>query len=430
MNRSVALLPQLVLHILLWAVFVFGFVACSAAQPSSYERVFQQPKTVVQKAIREMQSSLSGRLPVLDGFATSDRALDHYQRGYYQSTLQVSSTASGGSLVRVSTKITAWYTDSLPARSGYQMLSSNGRLETDLLDQLADQLAKTLPGGENPPAPKQAPSSKPAIAKSVPAAPESKQAENAPSFSSPLAQGLPPEERAALQAAKKRPADVDPALQAEAESLTEILKNQSHPENLVAVRTGSTPVFSAPNPNAKPLFYASAHDEFEMLDFNVAWVHVRISGLSRGWIWRDSVEMPENFPGSDQPEATSPPAPFQVIRQETAPFPGDWGPLRGKTVKIISVQKTDENAKDSSPAIKLEFAKSLLDKGYTEVAKGSQDLAGIVLVFDAVDGGMIAATMAALKQWETGDLSDTDLWRQCFFDPPETFDASIPSASQ
>ena len=87
---------------------------------------------------------MGGRLPVLEGFALpGDHPLNRYQRAYYQSAVQVSSTASGGSVVRVSTKVTAWYADSSPSRSGYQLLTSNGRLESDLLDQLTDLLAST-----------------------------------------------------------------------------------------------------------------------------------------------------------------------------------------------------------------------------------------------------------------------------------------------
>ncbi len=53
--------------------------------------------------------------------------------------------------------------------------------------------------------------------------------------------------------------------------------------------------------NAKTLFLASAHDEFEMLDYKRDWVHVRISGLSRGWIWRNNLEMPDSVPDGDAP---------------------------------------------------------------------------------------------------------------------------------
>ena len=72
-----------------------------------------------------------------------------------------------------------------------------------------------------------------------------------------------------------------------------MLKNQAHPRNLVAVKKTGTPVVATPSLNAKPSVSATEHDEFEMLDFNTDWVHVRISGLSRGWIWRTSLEMPE-----------------------------------------------------------------------------------------------------------------------------------------
>ena len=59
-----------------------------------------------------------------------------------------------------------------------------------------------------------------------------------------------------------------------------------------------------------------------------------------------------------------------------------------------------------------------------------QELAGIVLIFDSVDGGMIAATFPTLQQWKAGKLSDAALWHQSFFDPPETFNSSGSSASQ
>jgi hypothetical protein len=219
-------------------------------------------------------------------------------------------------------------------------------------------------------------------------------------------------------------------LQAEAASLEEVLKNQAHPKNLVAVKKSGTPVVAAPSLSGKALFMASAHDEFEMLDYNADWVHVRVSGLSRGWIWRTSLEMPEGI--SDVPSnASAAPAAadlFQVTREETAPFPGDWEPLRGKNVKIISVQKIQENEKDSGAQAKLEFAKSLIEKNYTELAAKSQELFGIVLIFDSVDGGMIAATLPTVQQWKAGALTDAALWHQCYFDPPETFSVASPAA--
>ena len=121
---------------------------------------------------------------------------------------------------------------------------------------------------------------------------------------------------------------------------------------------------------------------------------------------------------------------FHVIREEASTFPGDWEPLKNKNVKIISVQKIDENAKNADARQRLEYAKFLLEKSYKEIALKPQGLAGVVVIFDSADGGMIAATMPTLQQWRAGTLSDSALWHKCFFDPPEMFDSTAPSGGQ
>ncbi len=111
------------------------------AQAGPSERTFRESKAAVEKALKQLRPSMSGRLPALEGFAlVGDHPLTRYQRGFYQCTAQVSATPSG-TLVRLSAKVTAWYADANPSRSGYQLLVSNGRLESDLLDQLSDQLS-------------------------------------------------------------------------------------------------------------------------------------------------------------------------------------------------------------------------------------------------------------------------------------------------
>jgi hypothetical protein len=410
------------------AILALLFAPCLQAQNSPAEKPFPQSKTAVEKALKTLQSSLSGHLPTLDGFAQSgEQSLDRYQRAYYQTTVQVSSTPSGGSLVRVSAKVTAWYNDPSGAHSGYQVLTSNGRLESDLLDQLSEQLGQGVP--VSPVKPSGALTTKPIEStpnSTLPSAPSPP----TPSFS--VDQSLAAQERAGIKSAGKAASDPNTALQAEADSLSEVLKSQGHPKNLVAVKKSGTPVVATPSLTAKPQFLASVHDEFEMLDFNRDWVHVRISGLSRGWIWRNSVEMPEGIADTDVPTASGQATAadlFRVSRDETAPFPGDWAPLRGKNVKIISVQKLDDAAKAGGPKEKLEYTKFLLDKNYAELVK-TQELAGMVVIFDSADGGMIAATVPTLQQWRAGTLTDSALWHKCFFDPPETFDSTGSSASQ
>ncbi len=447
-------------------VIVLAMAQSGRAEAGSYERTFHQPKSAVEKALKGLQPAMSGRLPVLDGFAlTGDRPLSRYQRAYYQTAVRVSSSASGESVVRVSTKVTAWYADSTPSHSGYQLLTSNGRLESDLLDQLADLLASkpnTSNAGEragessregsgrnssgsfpalNPSTTSASAAStnerstigksadEPAISAPIPQSQEKeKLPEPGRGVSSPLDQGFTAQRPADNKTSPEAPAQTN--LQAEAAALEEVLKNQAHPKNIVAIKKSGTPIVESPSLTGKTLFLASAHDEFEMLDFNADWVHVRISGLSRGWIWRTSLEMPEGI--SDIPLATARGAPvvadlFQVSREETAPFPGDWEPLRGKNVKIISVQKIQENEGNSGAQAKLEYAKSLFDKNYAELAGRSQELAGVVLIFDSVDGGMIAATLPTVRRWKAGTLSDAALWHQCYFDPPETFSVSSPA---
>jgi len=57
--------------LLLSAVLVVSIgVKASFAQSDSYERTFPQSKATVEKALKDMQSAMGGRLPVLEGFAT------------------------------------------------------------------------------------------------------------------------------------------------------------------------------------------------------------------------------------------------------------------------------------------------------------------------------------------------------------------------
>lgn len=420
------------------AALTLALAMTTSAQTAPVERKFRESKSTVEKALKQLQPAMSGRLPAVEGFTlVGDHPLSRYQRAFYQCTVQVSAIPSGGSSVRVGAKVTAWYADANASRSGYELLLSNGRLEADLLDQLSDQLSSTSSRaeasaeGKSPATSSVAPAKGTASDEPTLSAPMPRSGESGPYFSPRgPASSTPP-------ALPKQPGDAKPPqkgaadLQTEVASLEEVLKNQAHPKNLVAVKKSGTAIMASPSLSGKTLFLASAHDEFEMLDFNADWVHVRISGLSRGWVWRTSLEMPEGI--SDIPQAASAAGPtaadlFQVSREETAPFPGDWEPLRGKSVKIISVQKIRENEQGGGARDKLEFAKSLLDKSYDELAK-SPDLAGVVLIFDSVDGGMIAATLPTVRRWKAGGLTDAALWHQCYFDPPETFSVSKGTGS-
>jgi len=417
----------------LCVLLLLGTGPFARAQSSPDEKAFPKSRREIENALKSMQSRMAGRLPILEGFATAaEHPLEKYQRGYYQATAEVVPGASGKDcVVRIKVKVTAWYGDSSGTHSGYQLLRSNGRIEADLLDQLSEQLA-VVPAEKVSPS---APSVKtPQVANGEPSAPEPLRTfpSTIDNLSSSLKQDLP---RAGSDVERfgDSTKKTESALQTEAANLEEILKNTGHPHNLVAVRKSGTPVVSTPSLTAKPQFLASMHDEFELLDFNADWVHVRISGLSRGWIWRNSVEMPDGISDSTASSAATVRTAaglFRVVREEAAPFPGDWEPLRGRNVKIISVQKTDEASQNTGLAARLEYTKFLLEKNYNQIADEKHEVQGVVVVFDSADGGMIGATLPVLQQWRAGTLTDSALWHKCFFDPPETLDSAGSAGSK
>jgi hypothetical protein len=403
--------------------FFVGVLSAAQESPAKYsgsERTFSQSVAAVQAALQKLPGGTSGRLPVLDGFVVPGaQPLSSYRHPYYQCEVKVTPAKSGGSMVRVNAKITAWL--SSPGHPGYETLESNGRVEGDLLDRLQDALAATS-ADNGVPAVKG--NSGYPVAKS--AAPEI----NAPMPRLPDQHSVltiaPPKDETAQAASQQGPQSKD--LQQEAKNLEEILRNQSHPTNLVAVRKDNTPVLQSPAIDAKVLFLASAEDEFEVLEENPGWVHVRISGLSRGWLRRSTVEMPGDSPASSSDEPTAaktdaplasdapqPAATYSVSSEEVGSFPGDWTPLGGKNVKIISLQQVG-TGRITSPQEKKQFAEALFKKEGRGLAS---ETAGMVLMFDAEDGGMVAATRTALDQWNSGKLSEAEFWKQCFMDPPE-----------
>lgn len=415
-------------------------VNTAVGQAAPIERLFQNPKPEVERGLQELRATASGRLPILEGFVeTTGQPLDHYERGYYQCVVQVTSAASGATLVRVTAKITAWYADANPAQSGYRALLSNGRLEIDLLDRLEELLAHKTNASAPPSTPESSHASElprataapPDLAK-APAAGQAAVLRAAPALNAspavssaapPGAATLPPsdEDFSSLRQRREEAERQIKELTTDAQNLEEILRNQAHPKDLAIVRKGGTPVFAKPLANAAVLFSADAEDEFQILDIKGSWVHVQITGASRGWIRRAQLDLPKEFGESsrgDPSSSTTDDAPFRVTREETHPFTGDWQPLRGQMVRILWIEVA---SKSSSAQAKRDFAKSLFLKTYREISSANQAVAGVVIVFDSPDGGQIAATLATLSQWHAGGLSDASFWQQCSLDPPESF---------
>jgi len=378
---------------------------------SPQERKFPQAVATVQAALKAAGGDV-GNLPVLDGFVARTGSLDQYQRPYYKCNVSVVPDAAGGSRVRVSAKITAWHNGAKP---GYEVLPSNGRLESDLLDRLQQALGSPHAATERL---REGDSDAP----NNPRKKSSTYAASEPAISAPVPQ-FPKHYESGGSATPVSAGDA--ALQKEADGLSEILRNQSHPTNLVAVKKDQAPVLQNPALDAKVLFLASAEDEFEIIESNPDWVHVRISGLSRGWLRRSLVEIwdgsqaatAEQVPANATPAvaaetATASTSAFSISTEENGNFPGDWEPLKGKTVKIVSVQASGQV---TSAEQKLQFAEEMFHKE----TLAATPTTGLVVIFDTEDGGMIAATSTQIAEFKKGAISEEAFWKHCYVDPPE-----------
>lgn len=349
-----------------------------------------------------------------------------YKRGYYQYEVQVRAVDANHTVVRVTAKITAWYADRVQTASGYRSLKSNGRLEVDLLDSLDDALAPTaavkvptvIPGRSTF---KLSPNQSSSSGAELPDSPSAK-ASAGSFFNTPRLTRTAPSTTTASPAHSTAPPDSrTQELVQQLDSLQQILDNQTRPANLAVVKQSRTPVVSRPLDGASILFLADGEDEFEVLDRTEDWVHIQISGISRGWIKRSQVDLPGAATvsvataGVDRENREA----FRETKEEIGQFPGKWEPLDGKKVKIVWVQPSDKDQFDAAP--KWNLAKAVFRRTDTEASKDGTEISGVVVVFDSQDGGMAAVTMATLQQWRAGHLPEDMLWKRSWRDPAELF---------
>jgi hypothetical protein len=388
----------------------------SHAQAVPYARSYPKSKAEVEQALKDMQAYSGQKLPILDGFVTSvGKPLDHYERGFYQFTIELLPGDSGATIVRLSAKITAWYADRDVAKSGYDVLPSNGRLELDFLDRLQEKLTgKPVDPPAAPASAVQTPSPKldlsgvPGVVVSTPPTPVVKT----------------PDEVAALRNQRVIEERRVQQLTTELNNLKEIKHNQAHPQDLVSVTKSGTPVYSKPAEEARLLFKAAANDEFVFLDAENGWVHVEISGDSRGYVRQSAVLLPESVASKIANEEHGPEEKFpgfHIEREELSPFPSDWPGLKGKTVKIYTVQPVSQNSKEIGPAVRLEYSLALFEKALKESATISTPMDGVVVIFDAADGGIAGGTLGDIQKVASGALTKDAFWSQSYLDPVEAF---------
>ena len=409
----------------------------SVADDARYERDFSRSKNDIEKLLRSLQTPAGSRLPVLDGFVIPGlQPLERYGRAYFQYSFDILALNPASCRVHATAKITAWYEDPDPTRSSYQLLKSNGRLEQDILDRVDEAVGKS-PSSAAPDkttmsaAPAHSPATNLNPASNATVHTTSTDAAKAFKLPAPLT-SLPSRKESAASNAPLSPEDQRTRqLELQAKNLEEILRNQAHPNNLLVVKHPQTPIAARPSAAADVILIADIGDEFPVLDRLGSWVHIQVSGIARGWIQSSDVDLPNSAKGTTaQSSGAQTKEPFVQDREETTTFPGDWNALKGKLVRVVWVRPaTDGRSPNTGPdsvpnaRSRLDFARSLFRATFAQLPQSSPEAAGVVIVFDSADGGMAAATSSTLESWQAGSLSDAEFWKQCWFDPPEAFNA-------
>ena len=130
--------------LVVWFLLFIWLATCPLVVPqeaNSYGRSFFKSEADVQQALNDLQVSAGEKLPILDGFVgETAKPLDQYERGFCKFSVEVVPGENQTTVVTLKAKITAWYADRDVAKSGYEVLPSNGRLELDFLDRLEEKL--------------------------------------------------------------------------------------------------------------------------------------------------------------------------------------------------------------------------------------------------------------------------------------------------
>jgi hypothetical protein len=371
---------------LLTAVLVFCALAAQAqTMRGAVERDLPFSLPTVKAALDNIGAYSGNRLPSLEGFADVARLnLKDYQRPYYEYKIELEPKGEKHAVIRVRANVSAWYTGPDAPEPGYRALESNGHLENDLLDRLSDYLRD----------------------KSADAA--------------TLTQWI--------ATAKQQKEDADRRI-AELQDQMKLLENPQAPETTyVAVTRPRVTILAAPEEAAAVMVHAQLDDEFQMLERRGAWIKVELDKGESGWVRASQVQFTaaasEN--ALDSKSKAAPLPGFEVIRENTDEFAGDWARLKGKKALYIWA-RPDGSAMNRPMGNRLQFVQNVFTERYREMSHSSQDPAeGIVVIFVDDRGGVAAASMEDIRSWVEGTLSEAAFLKKCSLDPPGAFGEPTP----
>ena len=403
---------------LLLCLWLSGGALWSQSEDASVlERTYPFSMDAVQKALQRIGGFGGGKLPMLDGFVTST-GLDRYDHPYYQYRVHLRSVDANTTLVSVEAKISALYANEDPAKSEYQTLPSNGRLETDLQDRLQQALGGT-PGPVAVPAKDKE--------KSLPA----EQLQPGARASTSRAETNAQAELDAILAERQSIREKTASLQAQLDQMKASGRVPANRSKVGSVKRSGVGVMSRQNFGGPVIFRAQAEDEFEIIELASGWAQVRLGPDSTGYIQADELTLPSGLretppsapveKSSAQPAAPQADLGFSVSREDVTVFSGDWARLKGKKVLFVYAQPrgllSDMGAEDA----KLGYAKRIFQSRYRTVSQSKVDVEGVVVVFLGSRGGVAAAALSDIGQWIEGRLAEEAFVNRCSLDPPTEF---------
>jgi hypothetical protein len=430
--------------LILFVLLICGTLA-GAQDADSTDRLYKHRKAEVEEALQALKAYATNRLPVLDGFVNANAStIAKLENPHYQLRIEIESQGPIQTLVAVSAKITAWNAEEDPSRSQYVVVPSNGRLEQDMLDRLSVLLEKgsgdlgagraAAPASDaaassSSPAPLDAPDGSPPASSHSPlrgtSAAEAAANPTSPAPRSGSVARANSSDPAALASeiasvrAERQAAELSQRkLQQQISELEANASSRKFLSNLAVVKTPQSYIFQQDDDTSKVLFRADPEDEFEVINVKGIWVHIRLENGAEGWIRGTQLQPPQEV---DDTEDAAAALNFSTPNQEIKPFGGEWAPLKGRPSLFVFAQPNRAIPSAILGQSQFAFAKHIFTEGYREAMHSEQPMSGVVVVFLGDKGGVAAATLADIRRWRDGAITDKVFFERCSFDPPESF---------
>jgi hypothetical protein len=220
----------------------------------------------------------------------------------------------------------------------------------------------------------------------------------------------------ALRAERETLEQNERKLQQQISELQSASRREVYLKNMAVIRTAQTPLFEKNQETSKVLFRADPDDEFPILEVRSSWVRVGLEKGAEAWLRSSQLRQPADPPDSD-PAVLN----FNAANEEVRIFGGDWTQLKGKTALYVFAQPARQLPATALGQNQLKFAEYSFVEGYRAATHSQQQIDGVVVVFLGQKGGVAAATLADIRRWHEGYLTDKLFLDRCSLDPADSF---------